>query len=334
MKQTSIAILGAGNMATSLALHLANQGQSVRMYCIEPEVEKQINREHCNDRYLAGIRLPATIRASSLIKDVAQDAHVVIVAVPSFAVPEVLRKAVPHLRKDAIVATISKGLDAKTLEPVVVEEKKYLPRHLRGRLCALGGPAIATEMAKGTTTAFVVASTDAKARKLISDILTSDKVKAAQSSDLKGVGLGSALKNAYAIALGFCDGLQYPTNAKALVVTLAVSEMAGVMLRAGAHPKTAPSLAGLGDLLVTGWSPHGRNRKYGERLVRAHTNDPKRLGMTTVEGIAAANLGLKLSKKLGARTPLLASIHKGINAESRYHQPFVEYLEGLKLGLI
>ncbi len=321
-------------MATSLALHLANQGHTIKMYCISPEVENQINREHCNDKYLAGIRLPATIRATSLIKEVVSQAHVVVVAVPSSAVREVLGKAVPYMRKDCVVATISKGLDAKTLEPVVMEEKTYMPRHLRGRLCALGGPAIATEMAKGAPTAFVVASTDAKSRKLLSDILTSEKVKAAQSDDLKGVGLGAALKNAYAIALGFCDGLQYPTNAKAMVVTLAVSEMAGIMLRAGAHPKTAPSLAGLGDLLVTGWSPHGRNRKYGERLVRAHTNDPKRLGMTTVEGVAAANLGLKLAKKLGAKTPLLAAIQKGINAESRFYHPFVEYLEDLKLGLI
>jgi len=217
---------------------------------------------------------------------------------------------------------------------VVITLKESLPANLRKRVCMLGGPAIATEMVKGTPMAFVVACEDAKARQAFTKLLASRNLRVAQSDDLLGVGLGAALKNAYAIALGFCDGLAYNTNAKAFVISMAVSEMAGIMLKAGAHPKTAPSLAGLGDLLVTGLSPHGRNRKYGERLVRAQTNDPKRLGLTTVEGIAATDLGLKLAKKLGAKTPLLTAIQKSIHAKSHYSQPFVDYVKNVKLDLI
>jgi len=334
MKKQPIAILGAGNMATALAIHLAKQGQNICLYCIEPDVEKQINEKHRNDKYLAGIRLPSSIRATAKIGACVKGARLIIVSVPSGAVSQVIKLAKPYMRQDAIVALTSKGLDSQTLEPVVLTAQKLLPAGLRKRICMLGGPAVATEMVKGTPMALMVAGHDATARQAVAKLMTGHNLKAAQSNDLLGVGLAAALKNAYAIALGFCDGLHYTTNAKAFVISMAVSEMAGLMLKAGAHPKTAPSLAGLGDLLVTGLSPYGRNRQYGERLVRARTNDPKQLGLTTVEGIAAANLGVKLAKKLGAKTPLLAAIQKGIRAKAKYHQPFVDYIKNVKLELI
>lgn len=334
MKNQHIAIIGAGNMATALAWHLGKQGNDCLLYCIEPEVEDQINRKHSNDKYLAGITLPKSIKATSKLDECLEGADTVIVSIPSGAVLGVLEKAKRFIRKDAAIAVITKGFDIKSLEPIAIAARKVLPSANRKKVCMLGGPAIATELVKGTPMAFVVGCEDEKTGKKISKLLTHGNVKVARSNDLMGVSLAAALKNAYAIALGFCDGLGYATNAKAFVITMAVSEMAGIMLKAGAQPKTAPSLAGLGDLLVTGLSPHGRNRKYGERLVRAQTNDPHRLGLTTVEGISASDLSLKLAKKYRAKTPLLAAIQKGIHAKANFHQPFVAYLKDVKLDLI
>ncbi|MBD3281960.1 NAD(P)H-dependent glycerol-3-phosphate dehydrogenase [Candidatus Uhrbacteria bacterium] len=332
--KTNIAILGAGNVGTGLAYHLGRQGHTVNMYCIEPDVLRQINKKHCNKKYLRNVRLPENVRAQAGLDACLKDARVAIMAVPSHAVLQVAKEAKPFLRKDATMACISKGLDPQTLEPIVISVKKNLPKANQKRTCMIGGPAIATELSHDTPTAFVTASTDKNARKYIADLLRHGHIKSAESQDLLGVGLGAALKNPYAISLGFCDGLHYPTNSKALVITMAVSEMAGIMLRAGADPKTAPSLAGLGDLLVTGLSPHGHNRTYGQRLVKAKSNDPAKLNLTTVEGIRASELGLKLAKRLRARTPLLASIHKGIHSNRDFHKPFENYLKKLKLDLI
>jgi len=161
-------------------------------------------------------------------------------------------------------------------------------------------------------------------------LLTDTVVKAVPSGDLLGVGLASAVKNAYAIAFGMCDGLEYPTNAKAFVMTLAMQEMANFLSRAGADPRTAYSLAGLGDVLVTGWSPHGRNRQYGEKLVDARSNKPSDLGLKTVEGISAAAAGLKLADKLHVSVPILKAVAQGLRAKSKFHEPFVHYLTHLK----
>jgi glycerol-3-phosphate dehydrogenase (NAD(P)+) len=334
MRKTNIAILGAGNVGTGLAYHLGKQGHTVNMYCIEPDVEKQINQKHYNKKYLKNVKLPNNVRAEAGIDACLKEARIVIMAVPSHVAASVANEAKPFIRKDATVACITKGLDPETLEPIVISIKKHLPKAIQKRTCMIGGPAIATELTHDTPTAFVVASNDENARKHVSDLLRGGNIKVAESKDLLGVGLGAALKNPYAISLGFCDGLKYPTNSKALVITMSVSEMAGIMLRAGANPKTAPSLAGLGDLLVTGLSPHGHNRTYGEKLVNAKTNDHIKLGLTTVEGIRASELCLKLAHRLRARTPLLEAIHRGIHSSKDYQKPFEHYLKKLKLGLI
>ncbi len=334
MRKTTIAILGAGNVGTALAYHIGKQGHTVNIYCIEPDVEKQINQTHCNKKYLKNVKLPNTIHAVADLNSCLKEAKIVIFAVPSHVAISVAKAAKPFLHKDVIVACITKGLDPESLEPIVIGIKKHLPKAIQKRTCMIGGPAIATELSNNTPTAFVIASSDEKSRTIVANIFREGNVKAAVSKDLLGVGLGAALKNPYAIALGFCDGLNYPTNSKALVITMAVSEMAGVMLRAGADPKTAPSLAGLGDLLVTGLSPHGHNRTYGEKLVKAKTNDHQRLGLSTVEGILASELCYKLARHLHARTPLLESIYRGIHSNSNYHKPFEDYLNKLKLDLI
>ncbi|MDF1496455.1 MAG: NAD(P)H-dependent glycerol-3-phosphate dehydrogenase [Patescibacteria group bacterium] len=334
MRKTNIAILGAGNVGTSLAYHLGKKGHPVYMYCIEPDVEKQINKKHCNKKYLKKVKLPHNVKADSNIQTCLKDAHLIIMAVPSHVAISLIQQAKPFLQKNATVACITKGLNSETLEPVVISIKKHLPKDIQKHTCMIGGPAIATELTHETPTAFVVASTDKNSREFVAGLLRGGHVKVAESTDLMGVGLGAALKNPYAISIGFCDGLHYPTNSKALIITMAVSEMAGIMLRAGADPKTAPSLAGLGDLLVTGLSPHGHNRTYGEKLIKAKTNDHLKLGLSTVEGIRASELCLKLARRLQARTPLLEAIYRGIHSNSNYHKPFEDYLNKLKLDLI
>lgn len=321
-------------MATALAHHLSHQGHDISMYCIEAQVEKDINEKKCNRKYLDKIKLDTKVRASSDIKDCVTKAGIAIIAVPSFAASEVIEKARPYFEKNAIVGSISKGFDPKTLDPVVMTQIAELPIGLRKRVCMLGGPAVAGEMAQGSPTAFVIAGQDKNARETLVNVFRNQTVKAAPSEDLLGVGMASALKNAYAIAMGMCDGLKYSTNAKALIATLATKEMRDILKARGAHGRTATSLAGLGDLLVTGFSPHGRNRRYGEMLIGSQTKDPAKLGLTTVEGISATDCSLKLIHKLKVKAPLLESIYSGIKRDKSFEAPFVKFLQNLVLPIV
>lgn len=326
-----IAILGAGNMATALAVNLARHGRPVRLYCIEPDVEEDIHTHHRNQKYLADVVLPPTIVASHDISFVTEGADTLFIAVPSFAVAEVMQKALPHLSPNVVIASISKGLDPDTLDPLIIKEGALLPPSLKEQLTTLGGPAIANEMTKGSPTAFVAASKDPYGANHIKSLLETEHVKVATSTDLLGVGLAAALKNPYAIALGMCDGLKHPTNAKAFLLTIAIDEMSSILEAVGAHTETAHGLAGLGDLIVTGFSPHGRNRTYGERLAGASSKEPKDLGLTTVEGIHATELAAKLATRLGVHAPLLESITRCLKADSCFTQPFETFLREVRV---
>lgn len=319
-------------MACALALQLAKTKREIRLYSIEDDVTDEMRRVRRNTKYLPGHQFPEHVSATPDIVAAVNQADAVFIAVPSFAVAEVIAKARPHLSEDAIIASISKGLDPKTLEPLVSLEARLLPAKMRRRICSIGGPAVATEMAKGSPTAIVIASHDKSSANKIKKLLEGPAVKVATSRDVKGVGLAAALKNAYAIALGLCDGLQYPTNAKALVCTLAINEMAMILKKAGAHPDTAFGLAGLGDLIVTGMSPHGRNRTFGEKLVGAKSKKPTDLGLITVEGISATELASKLVKHLRLAAPLLSAIDRCLRASKDFEQPFVAYLKKLSLS--
>ena len=197
-----IAILGAGNMASALALNLARHGRPVRLYCIEADVEEDIRRNRSNTKYLAGHRFPKNVTATNDLAAVVDGTDVVFIAVPSFAVNEVIIEALPHLVKNAIIASVSKGLDPKTLEPLIVPMSRLLPPVLRHRVCTIGGPAIAVEMAKGSPTGMVVASKDRTAAQTIRRLLENTTVKAATSSDVHGVGLASALITLNRLAFG------------------------------------------------------------------------------------------------------------------------------------
>ncbi|MEK7655999.1 MAG: NAD(P)H-dependent glycerol-3-phosphate dehydrogenase, partial [Patescibacteria group bacterium] len=161
--------------------------------------------------------------------------------------------------------------------------------------------------------------------------LESKTVKVATSSDIVGVSYAMALKNVYAIALGMCDGLGYATNTKALIITLAIQELREVLPKLGGHAETAITLAGIGDIFVSGVSAHGRNRTFGERLVSAKTRDPVSLGLGTVEGIEAAKAVRNILSKKKIRAPLIKTVAQCLSATSDFERPLIKFIERLAL---
>ncbi len=172
----------------------------------------------------------------------------------------------------------------------------------------MGGPAIAIEMARGQPMATIIGLPGEDKRAACQAILQNNHLKVQTTPDVTGLELCSTLKNVYAIALGIADGLQLGTNTKAFLATLGLDEMAEITTRLGGQRETVFGLAGLGDLLTTGFSPHSRNRTLGERLGKAA--DWQRFVRTnTVEGVAACRSVAELAGDT-SRLPLLALLHE------------------------
>src|SRR5207253_4058287 len=134
------------------------------------------------------------------------------------------------------------------------------------QLAALSGPSHAEEVSRGLPTSVVVASTDAEVARWIQDRLGGPRFRVYTNTDVVGVELAGALKNIIGIAAGICDGLGFGDNAKAALLTRGLVEITRFGVAHGAEPATFGGLAGVGDLITTCFSQHGRNRRVGERL--------------------------------------------------------------------
>lgn len=323
-----IAFLGAGNIATALALLLGKRATHIALYSIETDVVQDINKTQKNSKYLPGHVLPSTVFATESISEALKGARFVFVALPSHAVAEVLSAASRFIEPDAIVVSITKGIDPETFYPLILQQIELTSKEVQKHLVLLGGPAIANELASGQSTGIVLASQDRPSVEAVRQLFSPTQIQTSISEDLVGVGLASALKNAYAIALGLCDGLEVSTNTKALIFTTAIQEIADLVEAAGGQRETVFGIAGVGDLFVSGNSFHARNRLYGQKLVTSSTKDPQKLGITTVEGVNTTFTAIELAKKWKLKTPLLDAIYSCLKSTHRFSSPFEKYLRG------
>ncbi len=302
----TIAVLGAGNMGTAVAQVLASNGHTVRAWSIETDVVEEMRDRRANTKYLAGVKLHPGIQAVWDIEKAVASVGVVVMSVPSQIVAGITRDLKGYLQPDQLVLNVAKGLESGTnrrLSEVIAGELG--PRG--ATIGAMGGPAIAIEMARGQPTAVVVAFEDESAAQRVQSLLQNDWVKAGMTTDLCGLELSSTLKNVYAIALGICDGMGLGANTKAFVGTLAIGEMGRICEALGGRAETVYGLAGLGDLLTTGYSHHSRNRTIGEMLGSGgdwrQFRDEK-----TVEGVIACGASKELMSESGLDLPLLETI--------------------------
>jgi glycerol-3-phosphate dehydrogenase (NAD(P)+) len=285
-------VAGAGSWGTAFAHVLMERGHEVLLGCHHPEQAEAINETGRNPRYLEKVDL-ARARAYPL-DDAPGDVDVVVVAVPSRAFADV----VARLPGDAPVLSLTKGLDPAS--------GQRLSTRVRGRgVAVLSGPNMAEEIAIGMPTAAVIASEDGFLAGQLQHAINSTVFRAYVNPDVVGVELCAAAKNVIGLAAGGVDGLDLGDNAKASLITRGLAEMARLGDAAGARTETFAGLAGMGDLIVTCWSRHGRNRKAGELIAQGRSADEAvaEIGQT-VEGITTAPVLQALSRTLGVELPI------------------------------
>jgi glycerol-3-phosphate dehydrogenase (NAD(P)+) len=305
-----IAILGAGNMGCALATVLAANRHTVTLWSIEADVIADIQTNHRTSKYLPGVTLDVKrIRVSGDLGAACERADGVVIAVPSTVTERVARNARPFVPARVPVLSVAKGINPERFLPLPTTIATALGRAHDG-VAGLAGPAVATEFAARTPTSVVVAGSK-RVTTFWARVLRRSSFHVEESRDLVGISWAACLKNVYAIALGMCDGMQYTMNTKAMLTARALQEMAMMLRRLHADPATAYGLAGLGDLLTTGFSPHGRNRKFGEMICASTDCDiPAVLKTMTVEGVAAVEVARRWAQTKQLRFPIIELVWK------------------------
>ena len=286
-------VVGGGSWGTAFSRVLRNREHEVTLACRDPEQAREIAGTGRNPRYLTHCDL-AGVAATTIDEAPIADADLVVVAVPSAVFGDVVR-ALPG---DAPILSLTKGLDPTT--------EQRLSTLVAGRPVAiLSGPNIADEIARDLPAAAVIASEDEQLALDLQQAVSSPTFRVYVNNDVIGVELCAAAKNVIGLAAGGADGLRLGDNAKAALVARGLAEMARLAVAAGGKEETFAGLAGMGDLVVTCWSPVGRNRRAGELIAQGTPPDEavRQIGMT-VEGLTTAPVLRDLSRHLGIELPI------------------------------
>ncbi|WP_104136088.1 NAD(P)H-dependent glycerol-3-phosphate dehydrogenase [Arthrobacter sp. ZGTC131] len=310
----SVAVLGAGSWGTTFAKILADAATAsgverrIRLWGRRPEVVEHINLNHRNPQYLADVKLPPSITASTDVAEVMAGAELVVLAVPAQSLRLQLREWKTLLEPDALVVSLMKGLELSTDARMseVISEELDIPA---SRIAVVSGPNLAMEIAREEPTASVVACPDSAVAGWVARSCTAPYFRPYTTTDIVGVEIGGIVKNVIALAVGICEGKQMGDNTKASVITRGLAETSRLALALGGSAQTMAGLAGLGDLVATCSSPLSRNHTAGRLLGQGLTLDEVAEKMTqTAEGIKSGQAVHELAGKLGVDMPITAAV--------------------------
>lgn len=303
-----IGILGAGSWGTALAFLLGKKGEDVLIWARRKEIADWINDRNENRFYLPGILLPPNIRATIEIEEAVEGKDVIVLAVPSFAMREVVERLSQCDIGSAIVVSAAKGLEeesGKRMSEVILE---IMPS-LKERLLVLSGPNLAGEIVREIPTTSVVAGEESLSS-LVQELFATHYFRVYRNEDIIGVELGGALKNIIAIGAGINDGLGFGDNTKSALMTRGLAEMIRLGLRLGASLQTFFGLAGLGDLVATCASPLSRNRRLGELIAKGRSlEEAKREIGQVAEGEPTTRAAYNLAMSLGVEMPITCEVY-------------------------
>ncbi len=349
---STIAILGAGVMASALTFPLADNGHDLRL------VGTHLDREIIDAVRDSGVHpglgraLPDQVRAYQLEEAEAafNGAEIALSGVNSFGVAWAGQRLASLLRPGMLVIAIAKGMVARDngdlrLLPEVLAEQ--VAPELRGRVswAAIGGPSIAGEVAARRETCVVFTSTEQAALDRLAAAFRTGWYHVWTSTDLVGVEVCAALKNCYGLGVGFAQGIldqlgeddspDRNHNYEAALFAQAMREIIQMVRLLGGHPETPYGLPGAGDLFVT--STGGRNVRAG-RLVGGglrFSDARARIGGITLEGAAAIQVIGGALPKLTARGliapedfPLLRHLYAVVGQDQPLRMPWSDFFDG------
>jgi glycerol-3-phosphate dehydrogenase (NAD(P)+) len=303
---SKIGIIGAGAFGTGLAAALAQGGNEVILWGRDKNQTEKIDADKINQRYLPDVNLPENLRATSDFSELKQlDAALLVTPAQS------LRETLNSLEVASLNCPLvfcSKGIERGTgkLQSDIARELLENTTH-----AALSGPGFAVELAKGMPTALTLGAENLELGESLQTLLSTQTLRIYLSDDIRGVQLGGALKNVFAIACGIVVGAGLGESARAALITRGFAELSRLTQKIGGKPETLIGLSGFGDLTLSCTSAQSRNFSYGLQLAKSGELKPGQ----TVEGIATALATIKLAKDHNVEMPIAGQVAAVLGGE-------------------
>ena len=305
-----VCVVGAGGWGTALAIILNHNSLDVTLWSYENKVVEDVVAYRENIQYLPRVTIPQGLQVTSNLKDAISSNQIIILSVPVQFLSSVLLKINKCKYEGKIFCNTAKGINIKTSQLPHQMIKSTLKKIKDDSIVTLSGPSHAEEAARQKMTNVVSASDSTKSAETIRNIFSNNFFNVELSNDIIGVELGAALKNVIAIGVGICDGLNLGDNAKAAFLIKGLDALSSLGVKMGAKKETFYGFAGLGDLMVTCYSRHSRNRYVGEELGRGKNLKEITDSMKMVaEGVATTKAILPIFKKHSKKHILFNELH-------------------------
>ncbi len=309
MKKFRVTVLGDGGWGTALAVVNARRKNDILLWSAFPDYAKLLREKRENIKFLPGVPLSDTIHITADLQEAVKWGEIIVLAIPTQFLRTILFKLKDFNLNGKVIVSVAKGIEKKTcLRPSEIIYS-VLGEHIK--LAVLSGPSHAEEVARNIPTLVVCASKDSAHASLVQSAFMDTYFRIYVQTDILGVELGGALKNVLAIAAGVCDGLKFGDNTKSGLLSRGLLEMTRLGIKLGANPNTFFGLSGIGDLVTTCFSKHGRNLKVGRELGEGKKIKDILKSMEMVaEGVDSAESIQQLAKKAGVELPIMSEVYK------------------------
>lgn len=305
-EQIKAAVIGDGAWGTAMALVLLSSGHQVKLWSHDAENISRMRTRRQNRLFLPGIDLPEALEFDADAPAAVKWADLVVVAVPSKFLRQVLSACRGALAPEKPVLSLTKGFDPDGLR----RPSEVIAECLGAtQVAALSGPSHAEEVARRLPASVVVAADELSLARRIQRIVTTSRFRVYASRDIVGVEVAGAMKNVIALAAGILKGMNLGDNALAALTTRGLAEMTRLGTALGGEAATFSGLAGMGDLVTTCVSPHSRNRRVGRLLAEGKSLDAILSDMNGIpESVTTTRLAVQLAKKFHIELPITEQV--------------------------
>lgn len=311
-----IAVIGGGSWATALMKILSENKASGKSnleslsWWVRSEEKAEYMRNHRhNPDYISSIEFNTNhIKISSNLLELVSEADTLLIAIPAAFLEASLAAIPKEIFKDKVIVSAIKGLVPSSkqivgdyfIEYYGIEEKRIL---------VISGPCHAEEVANEKLSYLTIAGLGNETVRNFAALLANDYIKTVVSSDVRGTEYGAVLKNIYAVASGICHGLGYGDNFQAVLMSNSIREMKRFLRNITDTDRKINHSAYLGDLLVTGYSVHSRNRTFGNMIGKGYTVQAAQLEMKMIaEGYYATKNLHELNEKMQVKMPIMDTV--------------------------
>jgi glycerol-3-phosphate dehydrogenase (NAD(P)+) len=335
----NIAVLGGGSWGTAitkmLSEHKAAAGSTIdtlQWWIRNEETAQYIRENKHNPKYISSVEIhPDIVTVSSDIRHVIATADLLVLAVPSAFLKDALADITADDLKGKFIASAIKGLlpHSKQIVADFLMNEYAVPHE---NMMVISGPCHAEEVASEKLSYLTIAGLNQDVTKHFASLLACRYIRTIISEDITGTEYGAVLKNIYAVASGICHGIGYGDNFQAVLISNAIREMEAFLYKIHAHPREINHSAYLGDLLVTAYSQHSRNRTFGNMLGKGYSVKSAQLEMNMIaEGYYATKSMHELNREqLGVDMPIAEAVYNIVYG----NMPAKKAIEALSAKLI